>query len=68
MSLAAEIVLCGASLWLIALIVATAYAHHQKRKQDELWVDALLARHRSALAQRYRNGQFREKSLWGKPR
>ena len=64
MNFAEQLALTGLSLWLIALCVATAWERNRKRKQDEQWVDELLARHREELSHRYKNGQFRSKTLW----
>ena len=68
MNFAEQLALTGLSLWLIALCVATAWERNRKRKQDEQWVDELLAQHREELSHRYRNGQFRPKSLYDKER
>ena len=68
MNFAEQLALTGLSCWLIALCVATAWERHRKRKDDEQWVDELLARHREELSHRYRNGQFRPKSLYDKER
>ena len=68
MNLATETFCVLWAMLLIALCVATAIERHRKRKDDEQWVDELLARHREELSHRYRNGQFRPKSLYDKER
>ena len=67
-SLAFQLFVALTALLLVALCVATAWERHRKRKDDEQWVDELLARHREELSHRYRNGQFRPKSLYDKER
>ena len=64
---AVELVLVLGSMWAVALIVATAIERYRKRKDDEAWVDALIARHREDLRRRYANGQFKPKDLWKQP-
>ena len=68
MNFAEQLALAGLSCWLIALCVATAWERNRKRKQDEQWVDELLARHREELSKHYRDGRFRSKNLWNQPR
>ena len=64
MTFALQLFLTGCALWLAALIVCTCVERYQQRKRDAEWVDALIARHRAELRRRYKNGQFKPKSLW----
>ena len=68
MTFAAELVTAGASMWLCAYMLTTAYERHMKRKEDEKWADDLISRHKAELTHRYKNGQFRAKSMWDQPR
>jgi hypothetical protein len=68
MSLALQLACICLAVSLAGAIVWFHERHAAKRAEDERWVDELIARHRADLQKRYRNGQFRDRSIWNQPR
>jgi len=65
-SLATQLACAFWAVWLSCLLVSMVRERRRKRREDEAWVDALIARYHEDLRKRFRDGRWAPKNRYGK--
>jgi hypothetical protein len=65
-SLATQLAFAFWAVWLTCYLIASVRERRRKLREDEAWVDNLIARYHEDLRKRYRNGRWAPKDRYGK--